>query len=57
MKLITENFFTFNSVYVLIFYIVMNSLYEINQAKASIAVGNDGSSNSNMAVSNNGKCQ
>ena len=51
MKLITENFFTFNSVYVLIFYIVMNSLYEINQAKASIAVGSAG------ALSNNGKCQ
>lgn len=51
MKLITENFSMFNPLHVLIFYIVMNSLYEINQAKASIAVGSAG------ALNNNGKCQ
>lgn len=47
MKLITENFSTFNSVHMLIFYIVMNSLYKINPAKASISVGSTGTANNN----------
>lgn len=42
MKIITAE--SFNSVHMLIFYIVMNSLYKINQVKASVTAGSVGAS-------------
>jgi hypothetical protein len=42
MKIITAE--SFNSVHMLIFYIVMNSLYRVNQVKASVTVGSIGAS-------------
>jgi hypothetical protein len=43
MKIITAE--SFNSVHMLIFCIVMNSLYTINQVKASVDGGSVGASN------------
>lgn len=42
MKIIKAQ--SFSSVHMLIFYIVMNSLYRINQVKASVTVGSVGAS-------------
>lgn len=44
MKIITAE--SLSSVNVLIFYIIMNSLYRINQVKASVTIGSVGA-NSN----------
>lgn len=42
MKIITAE--SFNSVHMLIFYIIMNSLCRLNQVKASVTVGSVGAS-------------
>lgn len=42
MKIITAD--SFSSVHMLIFYIVMNSLYNVNQVKASVTSGGAGAS-------------
>lgn len=46
MKFITRSFSTFHSFYMLMFYILMNSSYKINLAKASITAA---------GIENNGK--
>jgi hypothetical protein len=50
MKIITAD--SFGSVHMLIFYIVMNSLYKINQVNASVTTGSGGaSSNGELCLS------